>query len=178
MKPLIHFSRFMVLVAVAAVSLSCRMQRGTEIRSAQRTRRRRHFAARTMQRSRRDAKTSLGDEQWSAGLSRAGAAGTDPQGSANNYDVRIAAQRILEQQAQVRITRSQQFPNRYRSAEPASAQPCRSSLGTQIPKPAGERIVQCFGRMDAGFLGTLSQADRGCARAVAGADVGAARSSD
>lgn len=29
----------------------------------------------------------------------------------NNYDVRIAAQRVLEQQAQVRITRSQLFPN-------------------------------------------------------------------
>ena len=28
----------------------------------------------------------------------------------NNYDVRIAAERVLEQQAQVRITRSQQFP--------------------------------------------------------------------
>src|ERR1700691_3338720 len=28
----------------------------------------------------------------------------------NNYDLRIAAQRILEQQAQVQITRSQQFP--------------------------------------------------------------------
>lgn len=29
---------------------------------------------------------------------------------ANNYDVRIAAQQVLEQQTQVRITRSQQFP--------------------------------------------------------------------
>jgi multidrug efflux system outer membrane protein len=54
--------------------------------------------------------TSLGDEKW-AGVFR------DPtlqqlirEALANNYDVRIAAERILEQQDQVGITRAQQFP--------------------------------------------------------------------
>jgi multidrug efflux system outer membrane protein len=57
-----------------------------------------------------DAQASLGDEKWPDVF-------RDPQMQAlirtalqNNYDVRIAAQRIEEEQAQVRITRSQQFP--------------------------------------------------------------------
>jgi multidrug efflux system outer membrane protein len=54
--------------------------------------------------------TSLGDEKW-AEVYR------DPilqqlirEALANNYDVRIAAQHVLEQQDQVGITRAQQFP--------------------------------------------------------------------
>jgi outer membrane protein, multidrug efflux system len=53
---------------------------------------------------------SLGDEKWAQVFK-------DPvlqllirQALANNYDVKIAAQRVLEQQDQVGITRSQQFP--------------------------------------------------------------------
>jgi outer membrane protein, multidrug efflux system len=53
---------------------------------------------------------SLGDEKWAEVF-------RDPilqqlirEALANNYDVRIAAQRVLEQQDQVGITRAQQFP--------------------------------------------------------------------
>lgn len=53
---------------------------------------------------------------------------------ANNYDVRIAARRILEQQAQVRITRSQQFPSATVGGTAIGAT-LPSSIGTQIPSP-------------------------------------------
>jgi multidrug efflux system outer membrane protein len=57
-----------------------------------------------------DPKTSIGDEQWSQVFQEPELQALIKLALANNYDVRIAAQRILEQQAQVRITRSQQFP--------------------------------------------------------------------
>lgn len=57
-----------------------------------------------------DAKGSLGDEQWSAVYQEPELQDLIRKALANNYDVRIAAQHILEQQAQVKITRSQEFP--------------------------------------------------------------------
>ncbi|HEY9127524.1 MAG TPA: efflux transporter outer membrane subunit [Acidobacteriaceae bacterium] len=57
-----------------------------------------------------DPKGSLGDEQWAAVYKEPELQELIRKALANNYDVRIAAQRILEQQAQVKITRSQQFP--------------------------------------------------------------------
>lgn len=54
--------------------------------------------------------TSLGDEQWSAIYKEPELQQLIAKALANNYDVRIAAKRILEQQAQVRIVRSQEFP--------------------------------------------------------------------
>jgi multidrug efflux system outer membrane protein len=53
---------------------------------------------------------------------------------ANNYDVRIVAQRILEQQAQVKITRSQQFPTVTVGGTGIGAT-LPASLGTQIGNP-------------------------------------------
>src|SRR5579875_2355420 len=53
---------------------------------------------------------SLGDEQWSQVFHEPELQDLIRTALANNYDVRIAAQRVLEQAAQVRITRSQQFP--------------------------------------------------------------------
>ena len=57
-----------------------------------------------------DAKGSLGDEQWTAVYREPELQELIRRALANNYDVRIAAQRILEQQAQVKIARSQLFP--------------------------------------------------------------------
>ena len=54
--------------------------------------------------------TSLGDEQWSAIYKEPELQQLIAKALTNNFDVRIAAQRILEQQAQVRIVRSQEFP--------------------------------------------------------------------
>ena len=81
-----------------------------------------------------DAAGSLGDEQWSAVYREPELQDLIRRALANNYDVRIAAQHILEQQAQVRIARSQQFPvvtvggTGIGAALPAS-------LGTQIGSP-------------------------------------------
>lgn len=81
-----------------------------------------------------DAKNSLGDEQWAAVYREPELQELIRKALANNYDVRIAAQRILEQQAQVRITRSQQFPSISVGGTGIGAT-LPSSLGTQIPSP-------------------------------------------
>jgi multidrug efflux system outer membrane protein len=57
-----------------------------------------------------DAQGSLGDEQWVQVFREPELQDLIRKALTNNYDLRIAAQRILEQQAQVQITRSQQFP--------------------------------------------------------------------
>lgn len=53
---------------------------------------------------------SLGDQQWSTVFREPELQGLIRTALKNNYDLRIAAERVLEQQAQVRITRSQEFP--------------------------------------------------------------------
>ena len=57
-----------------------------------------------------DAQNSLGDEQWSQVFREPELQGLIRTALANNYDLRIAAQRVLEQQAQLQITHSQEFP--------------------------------------------------------------------
>jgi outer membrane protein, multidrug efflux system len=57
------------------------------------------------------AEKSLGDQQWAEVFREPELQALIHTALANNYDLRIAAQRILEQQAQVKITRSQQFPS-------------------------------------------------------------------
>jgi multidrug efflux system outer membrane protein len=81
-----------------------------------------------------DAKNSLGDEQWAAVYREPELQELIRKALANNYDVRIAARRILEQQAQVRITRSQQFPTANVGGTGIGAT-LPSSLGNQIPSP-------------------------------------------
>ena len=84
-----------------------------------------------------DAKNSLGDEQWSSVYREPELQDLIRKALANNYDVRIAAERILEQQAQVRITRSQQFPSITVGGSAIGAT-LPSSLGTQLPNPLVE----------------------------------------
>ena len=57
-----------------------------------------------------EAQGSLGDEQWAQVFREPELQDLIRKALVNNYDLRVAAQRILEQQAQVQITRSQQFP--------------------------------------------------------------------
>jgi len=78
--------------------------------------------------------TSLGDEQWAAVYREPELQDLIRKALANNYDLRIAAQRILEQQAQVKITRSQQFPTVSAGGTGIGAA-LPSSLGTSIPSP-------------------------------------------
>ena len=54
--------------------------------------------------------TSIADQQWSTVFREPELQALIKTALTNNYDLRIAASRILEQQAQVQITRSQQFP--------------------------------------------------------------------
>jgi outer membrane protein, multidrug efflux system len=81
-----------------------------------------------------DPKGSLGDQQWSAIYREPELQDLIRKALANNYDLRIAAQRILEAQAQVKITRSQQFPSATIGGTGIGAT-LPSSLGTQIPSP-------------------------------------------
>ncbi len=53
---------------------------------------------------------SLGDENWAQVFHEPELQDLIRTALANNFDVRIAAQHVLEQQAQLRITRSQEFP--------------------------------------------------------------------
>jgi multidrug efflux system outer membrane protein len=53
---------------------------------------------------------SLGDRQWAAVFQEPELQQLIRTALTNNYDLRIAAQHVLEQQAQVRITRAQEFP--------------------------------------------------------------------
>jgi len=57
------------------------------------------------------AEKSLGDQQWAEVFREPELQALIHTALTNNYDLRIAAQRITEQQAQVKITRAQQFPS-------------------------------------------------------------------
>jgi len=83
-----------------------------------------------------DAANSLGDQQWAQVFQEPELQELIRRALANNYDVRIAAQHILEQQAQVQITRSQQFPTL--SAGGLGAGADIPSLNSVIPSPIVE----------------------------------------
>lgn len=57
-----------------------------------------------------DAKASLGDQQWASVFREPELQQLIRTALENNYDLRIAAERVLEAEAQVRVTRAQQFP--------------------------------------------------------------------
>ena len=64
-----------------------------------------------------DAQGSLGDAKWADVFHDPQMQALIEQALKNNYDLRIAAERIAEQQAQVRITHSQELPSLGASAE-------------------------------------------------------------
>jgi outer membrane protein, multidrug efflux system len=75
---------------------------------------------------------SLGDQNWATVFREPELQQLIRTALVNNYDVRIAAQHVLEQQAQVRITRSQQFPTLGVGGTGIGAD-LPSSLGSGIP---------------------------------------------
>ncbi len=81
-----------------------------------------------------EAKGSLGDEEWSKVYREPELQNLIRKALTHNYDLRIAAQRILEQQAQVRIVRSQEFPSLAVGGTGIGAS-LPESLGTQLPSP-------------------------------------------
>ncbi|RXH54817.1 efflux transporter outer membrane subunit [Granulicella sibirica] len=57
-----------------------------------------------------DAQSSIGDQKWASVYQEPELQELIRKALVNNFDVRIAAERILEQESQVQITRAQQFP--------------------------------------------------------------------
>ena len=82
-----------------------------------------------------DAKNSFGDEEWTKVYREPELQELIRKALANNYDVRIAARRIMEQQAQVRITRSQQFPTLSVGGTGIGATLPDNIGGSQLPNP-------------------------------------------
>jgi multidrug efflux system outer membrane protein len=81
-----------------------------------------------------DPKGSLGDQQWSTVFKQPELKALITQALANNFDLRVAAQRVLEQESQVRITRAQQFPQISAGGTGAGAE-LPASVGTSINSP-------------------------------------------
>jgi multidrug efflux system outer membrane protein len=81
-----------------------------------------------------DAKDSLGDQQWSAVFREPELQELIRQAIANNYDLRVAAERVLEAQSQIRITRANQLPTISAGGLGAGAD-LPSSIGTSISNP-------------------------------------------
>jgi outer membrane protein, multidrug efflux system len=78
---------------------------------------------------------SLGDQQWAQVFREPELQDLIRVALGNNYDMRIAAQRVLEEQAQLRITRSQQFPSANVGATGIGAD-LGGSLGNGFPSGA------------------------------------------
>lgn len=94
-----------------------------------------------------DAKSSLGDEQWTEVFREQELQSLIRTALKNNYDIRIAAQRVLEQQAQVQITRSQEFPQITAGG---------TGIGASIPASVGSSIGSplAFGSFNLGATWT------------------------
>jgi outer membrane protein, multidrug efflux system len=81
-----------------------------------------------------DAQNSVADQQWSEVFREPELQVLIRTALTNNYDVRIAARRVLEQQAQVQITRSQEFPTVTGGGTGVGAT-LPSNLGVNIASP-------------------------------------------
>lgn len=81
-----------------------------------------------------DAQNSIADQQWSEVFRQPELQALIRTALTNNYDIRIAAQRVLEQQAQVQITRSQEFPQITGGGTGVGAT-LPSNLGVNIASP-------------------------------------------
>ena len=80
------------------------------------------------------AQESVADEQWAQVFQEPELQVLIRTALTNNYDLRIAAQRVLEQQAQVQVTRSQQFPQITAGGTGIGAT-LPTSLGSNIGSP-------------------------------------------
>jgi multidrug efflux system outer membrane protein len=78
---------------------------------------------------------SIGDQQWSAIFKQPELQALITEALKNNFDLRIAAERVLEQQQQVKITRSQMFPQISAGGTGAGADIPSSTTGINIDSP-------------------------------------------
>jgi multidrug efflux system outer membrane protein len=81
-----------------------------------------------------DAQNSVADQQWSEVFREPELQALIRTALTNNYDIRIAARRVLEQQAQVQITHSQEFPQVTGGGTGVGAT-LPSNLGVNIASP-------------------------------------------
>ena len=81
-----------------------------------------------------NAAGSLGDEKWAEVFREPELQALISRALANNYDLHVAAQRVLEQQQQVRITRSQAFPQISAGGSGIGAE-FPGNLGSDITSP-------------------------------------------
>ena len=77
---------------------------------------------------------SLGDQQWAQVFREPELQGLIRTALESNFDLRVAAERVLEAEAQVRITRSQQFPQLSVGGTGVGAE-FPSDLGSDIQSP-------------------------------------------
>jgi len=99
-----------------------------------------------------EAQNALGDQNWSEVFKEPELQELIRKALANNFDVRIAAQRVLEQQAQVQITRSQQFPQLNGGGTGIGAA-LPSSLSSQIGSPLSLGSLSLSGSWTPDFWG-------------------------
>jgi multidrug efflux system outer membrane protein len=81
-----------------------------------------------------EAQNSVADQRWSEVFREPELQTLIRTALTNNYDIRIAARRVLEQQAQVQITRSQEFPQVTGGGTGVGAT-LASNLGVNIASP-------------------------------------------
>ncbi len=81
-----------------------------------------------------DPNGSLGDQQWSAVYHEPELQDLIKQALENNYDLRVAAQRVLEAQSQIQITRANEFPTINAGGTGAGAD-LPNTIGTSIANP-------------------------------------------
>ena len=123
-----------------------------------------------------DPQGSLGDQQWAQVFKQPELQTLIATALKNNFDLRVAAERVLEQQAQVRITRAQQFPQLSIGG---------AGIGSNIFAAVGSCIAttSAFGCIDAtaswtpDFWGLYRRQTEAARAAAAGAGVGAPRGS-
>ena len=123
-------------------------------------------------RRRRDADASLGDDEVVGGLPGRALQPLIRTALAHNDDVRLAAARILEAQAQLGITRVEPVSDRDRRRRRAR----RAAVGrARVPVDEPRRRSSCRVRVawELDFWGQLPARDRSRARAAAGRRVGA-----
>ncbi|AFL88432.1 efflux transporter, outer membrane factor lipoprotein, NodT family [Terriglobus roseus DSM 18391] len=81
-----------------------------------------------------DPNGSLGDQQWSTVFKQPELQALIREALTNNFDLRAAAQRVLQQESQVKITRAQQFPQINGGGTGAGVD-LPSTVGTSINSP-------------------------------------------
>lgn len=112
-----------------------------------------------------DPAKSLGDERWAEVFHEPELQNLIRIALANNYDLHIAAQHVLEQQAQVRITRAQQFPTLSVGGTGIGAE-LPGTLGiSSLPNPLADGSVNLSAAWNPDFWG-LYRRQTESARAV------------